>query len=230
MQSVRSTQQWSFEGDLPAFLHTTIVFEKNGDYFICYSQERQPSLDAESINALTPQMIPKDHIWPLYEKNLTICNNPTNHNVYIKQPRLTAYNNTSALAKLVLQEARVCEILMQNPHPNIAEYLGCCIQNDRIVGLCFPRYAETAEERKRRGFSIDKKLFLGQIKAAVAHLQALNLAHNDIKASNIMFSTESSEHAVLVDFDSCAMKDEPLPAKRGLPDALGIEELANFLS
>ena len=120
--------------------------------------------------------------------------------------------------------------MIQNPHPNITEYFRYCIQNDRIVGLCFLRYAETAEERKRKDFLIDKMLFLGQIKAAVAYLQALNLGHNNIKASNIIFSTELSKYTVLVDFDFCTMKDKLLPAKYGLSDTLGIEELANFLS
>jgi serine/threonine protein kinase len=53
------------------------------------------------------------------------------------------------------------------------------------------------------------------ISAAIAHLHSIRLEHNDIKASNIMFPTESSENVILVDFDSCAVLDGPLPAKRG---------------
>lgn len=229
MESATSAQQWSFDSDPPVFLCTKIVFKISGDYFLCQSKERQPKLDAECISALAPQKIPQEHIWPLLEGSLTVCDDPTKSDIYIKQPRLTTYDGTPALAHLLLQEARVCEILIQNPHPNIARYLGCHVQEGRMAGLCFQRYAETAEERRRRGRPIKKVLFLHQISAAIAHLHSLNLDHNDVKASNIMFPTESSENAILVDFDSCAVIGGPLPAKRGLTDALGIEELARFL-
>jgi hypothetical protein len=68
---------------------------------------------------------------------------------------------------LLLQEARVCEILMQNPHLNVARYLGCYVQEGWIAGLCFQRYAETAEERKRSGRPISKALVLDKISAAI---------------------------------------------------------------
>jgi serine/threonine protein kinase len=229
MQSVRSAQQWSFDGDVPVFLCTTIVYDDGGDYYICQSKERQPKLDAESINTLAPKRIIREQIWPLLEESLTICDEATRPDIYIKQPRLTAYDNNPALAHLLLQEARVCEILMRNPHPNVARYLGCYVQEGRIAGLCFQRYAETAEERKRSGRPINKALVLDQISAAITHLHSIRLEHNDVKASNIMFHTESSDNAILNDFDSCAVIGGPLPAKRGSIDAVGLEELARSL-
>jgi serine/threonine protein kinase len=230
MEVARSAQQWSFDSDPPEFLCTQIVFKDGGDYFLCQSKERQPKLDIESINSLSPQKILREHIWPLLEGGLTVCDDPTNPDIYIKKPRLTTYDSTPALAHLVLQEARVCEILMRNPHPNVARYLGCYVQEGRIAGLCFQRYAETAEERKTRGLSINKALVVDQINAAIAHLHCFKLAHNDVKASNVMFPTKRSENAILVDFDSCAMISGPPPAKRGFMDSSGIEELAKFLS
>ncbi|ELR06918.1 hypothetical protein VC83_05926 [Pseudogymnoascus destructans] len=230
MEVAKSAQQWSFDTDPPEFLCTQIVFEDGGDYFICQSKERQPELDTQSLNALSPRKILKEHIWPLHEGDVTVCDNPTSPDIYVKKPRLTAYDGTPSLAHLVLQEARVCEILMQNPHPNIARYLGCYMQEGRIAGLCFQRYAETAEERRSRGASINRALVVDQISAAIAHLKRFNLAHNDVKASNVMFSTQSNEIAILVDFDSCAMIGGPLPAKRGFTDSSGIEELDRYLS
>jgi len=229
MQPTRTAQQWSLECDPPAFLCTKIVFERDGDFFICESKERKPKIDTESIDNLNPQMILPEQIWPLLEEDLTVCYEPILPTIFIKRPRLTAYDNTPALACLLLQEARVCEVLLQNPHPNIVKYLGCHVRDGRIVGLCFQRYAETLEERKRSGRSIDKALVLEQIRGAIDHLHAIRLAHNDVKASNIMFLTTSSKEAVLVDFDSCAVLDGPLPAKRGLADDVGIEELATSL-
>ncbi|OBT53445.1 hypothetical protein VE04_08135 [Pseudogymnoascus sp. 24MN13] len=230
MEVARSAQQWSFDTDPAEFLYTQIVFKDGGDYFFCQSKERRPKLDTESINALNPQKILRGHIWPLLEGGLTVCDDPTNPDIYIKKPRLTAYDSTPALAHLILQEARVCEILMQKPHPNVAKYLGCYVQEGRIAGLCFQRYAETAEERRARGLLINKALVVNQISAAIAHLHCFNLAHNDVKASNVMFPTIQSENAILVDFDSCAVIGGPLPAKRGFIDSLGIEELGKCLS
>ncbi|TAQ88306.1 hypothetical protein B7494_g3396 [Chlorociboria aeruginascens] len=46
----------------------------------------------------------------------------------------------------------------------------------------------------------------------------------------ILCFTKSSDDAILVDFDSCSVIGEPLPAKRGSIGALGIEELATSLS
>lgn len=230
VQSVQSIQQWSFDGDVPHFLYTNIVFERSGYYFICQSPERQPKLDFESIDALPPRKIPREHIWPLFEESLTVCDEPTKPDIFIKQPRLTAYDGNSDLADLLLQEARVCEKLMRNPHPHVAKYFGCYVQEGRIAGLCFQRYAETAEERKSSGRPINKDLVLAQITAAIKHLQSIDLEHNDVKGSNVMFPTTSSDEAILVDFDSVAVIGGTLPAKRGLIDALGLEELAKSLT
>jgi len=207
-----------------------LSFEHGGDHFICQSRERQPKLDFESINVLAPRKILREEIWPLLEESLTVCDEPTKPDIFIKQPRLTAYDGSSALADLLLQEARICEILMRNPHPHVAKYFGCYVQEGRIAGLCFQRYAETAEERKSSGRPINIDLVLAQISAAIKHLQSVHLEHNDVKGSNVMFLTKSSDEAILVDFDSAAVIGGPLPAKRGLTDALGLVELASSLT
>lgn len=41
------------------------------------------------------------------------------------------------------------------------------------------------------------------------------VTHNDIHPDNVMFAGRHSNAPVIIDFDSCAFKGDPLPGKRG---------------
>ncbi|EKD17962.1 uncharacterized protein L3040_004501 [Drepanopeziza brunnea f. sp. 'multigermtubi'] len=230
MQSVQTGEIWCLDNEVPSFLHSTIVFQRDGVHFVCQSEERKPKLDIESINALHPRMIPREDICPLVEENLTVCEEPTKPDIFIKRPDLTSYDGSSNLADFILQEARICEILMRHPHPHIVKYFGCYVEEGRIAGLCFQRYAETAEDRMLSGRPIDKDKVYAQISDAVEHLHSIHVAHRDIKTANVMFPTESSDFAILIDFDASAVIGQPHPAKRGLSDEQGLEKLAKSLA
>jgi serine/threonine protein kinase len=45
--------------------------------------------------------------------------------------------------------------------------------------------------------------FLGNVHSGLRQLCSLRLVHNDINASNIMFSSEGPDKPVTIDFDSC---------------------------
>lgn len=100
------------------------------------------------------------------------------------------------MAKAVLSEAKVCEILRRNPHPNIAEYRGCEVSRDwRITGLCWAKLTDSLMQRVNphyKGKGIfrytpgslkDKDGVLQKIKAGIQHLHQLGLVHNDIDPS-----------------------------------------------
>lgn len=94
--------------------------------------------------------------------------NPLPANSYVKTPSLIDYNEETAArsppSDLLLEEARICEILRKNPHPNIAEYLGCVVNGNRISGLCFVKYNATlatlVNQKIRGDFRLDKDRYL----------------------------------------------------------------------
>lgn len=70
-------------------------------------------------------------------------------NIFAKQPRLVSYDRyhqgpqPNCIADDVLREAEICELLRQNPHPNIAEYIGCQVADGKITSICFAKYDQT---------------------------------------------------------------------------------------
>jgi serine/threonine protein kinase len=112
------------------------------------------------------------------------------------------------LAKVLLQEAEILELLRRHAHRNIARYHGCIVERERIDGLVLDRYPLTLRSRlkdlkigpsEREKFDI-VRCFEG-IKAAVQHLHSLGLAHNDLTPDNVMVDKE--DVPVVIDFGSC---------------------------
>jgi serine/threonine protein kinase len=226
-------QCWEFEGDPdegePRFLYTRVVFWDGDDYFSAELPEYISRLkDLPIIDKSYLRKIPREHIWPRLEDKLTICPEPKRPDVYIKQPRLPAYDGSASLSSYLLEEARICQLLMEKPHKNVARYLGCVVKADRITGLCFQKYAETLSNRLQAGRSVDKKRCFQQVKEGIDHLHALGLVHNDINSDNVMFADGDGSAPVIIDFDSCAVKGHPLPDKRGqMPEGACTTEFEN---
>lgn len=125
--------------------------------------------------------------------------------LYLKAPKLGHYQDRSDdLAVRLLNEARIHEIILRNPHPKLDSYLGCVVQDGRLVRLALKRYSKSLLDRSEEAeFTIQQRMdCMAQVEAAAAHLHSLGLAHNDISPSNIMFS--HAGQAVLIDFDACA--------------------------
>jgi serine/threonine protein kinase len=237
---------WEFGGGDPEFLYTNVIFRDGDDYFWSQQPKRDHLLedDPANIDQSLFQKIPPEHIWPRLEDKdkLTICQNPHSPDVYIKQPQLTRYNESESLSKYLLQEAHICQFLMEHPHENVARYLGCVVKDHRITGLCFQKYAETLGDRLQDGRSVDNESCLEQVRAGIDHLHhTFNLVHNDIHLDNVMFVDRDGDALVIIDFDSCAVKGDPLPDKRGqMPkgactaefenDSFGLDMLWNELN
>ncbi|KAF9883276.1 hypothetical protein FE257_003796 [Aspergillus nanangensis] len=221
-------QRWNFD-DGPKFLGTHVIYREGDDYFSTELPGRftQPE-DLPIVDRNTLQKIPREHIWPLFEDSLTICPEPENPRVHVKQPRLTGYSGSKSLSSYLLGEAQICQILVKKPHRNIARYSGCAVKNGRITGLCFEKYAETLEDRLRKGHIADNESYVRQIRAGIDHLHSLNVVHNDIHMGNVMFANRDSDVPVIIDFDSCAIEGSLLPAKRGqLPEGARTAEFEN---
>ncbi|GAO19885.1 uncharacterized protein UV8b_06042 [Ustilaginoidea virens] len=175
----------------------------------------------ELIKLLRP--IPREKIYPEFPTEELTRYEPQQQGngpaPYLKAPKPGHYQDGSDdLASRLLNEAMIYEKVLNNPHPNLASYLGCVVEEGRIVRLALKRYNESIDDRCQRAspdeFTLGQRMAcMDQIEAAAEHLHSLGLAHNDISPSNIMFDDDG--RPVLIDFDACAPLGDPL-AKGGL--------------
>ncbi|KAK7214106.1 hypothetical protein V2G26_021284 [Clonostachys chloroleuca] len=229
------------ETDEPEFDHRMVILREGDQYFFGRDPRRKGDIDPTQI-PLTA--IPISHFRAPFPTDLTIAPDfPLDlKSIFIKEPNLLTYGHCSfatqqSFYEPQLQEARVYEQLRQAPHPNIGVYYGCAVIDGRIKGLCLKRYKQTLA-MLLRDQSLDyneKQAIMEDIKRGVAHLHSLNLVHGDINLSNIMVDGKDSS-AVLIDFDSCRPKGEPMGPKAGtmnwgglFPDVAHIEHDLNAL-
>ncbi|KAK2609320.1 hypothetical protein QQS21_002101 [Conoideocrella luteorostrata] len=201
------------------FSHVQVLFFQDGQYFLgCRRQRKKPTIGTDELYDVT--RIPSTDYQPLLPPKTMILRR-TDTSVYIKRPNLNNYSSTSSLSANLIREIRVCEMLLQNPHRNIATYLGCTPSGDRVDGIAFQRYPQslmtllnpTSLNKKdflsNRQLSLETaELYLGGIKAGIEHLHGLGFIHNDINPMNIMISEENI--AVIIDFESCVKVGESL--------------------
>lgn len=105
----------------------------------------------------------------------------------------------------------------QHPHPNIARYHGCVVENGRFRGICLQRYSATLKQRVERKHErkpalseTEKRRLVQGVRDGVAHLHFLGLVHNALTPSNVMVEDDD---AVIIDFDSCRRHGEPMGVK-----------------
>ena len=203
-------------GDLE-FSHTKLILREGNQYYYAITSHRY-SDDTSKIDphGLDLVPIPASQIWPSFSAQFGRAPEPLPQDCYVKRPSLLHYGDTKAsteLSSLLLNEAEVCEILRASPHPNIAQYLGCIVENDKIMGLCFVKYGMNLKERvteDSRPFDTD--LILCGIQEGIRHLHSLGLIHCDINPANIVMNGDTP---VIVDFDSCRRNGEKLGIKGG---------------
>lgn len=124
------------------FAGTLVLYRLNGLLYHGRLNGRYtaPSdINAEDI--MNAKRIPTSAYNPKFSIQFTLAPETLLGSCYIKKPQLISYARISEgpqpnlIAEDVLKEARVCEILVQHPHPNIATYLGCQVSDGRITGL-----------------------------------------------------------------------------------------------
>ena len=82
---------------------------------------------------------------------------------FVKRPSLLSYypindTNKKRIAEEILREVEVCEIFKIKPHPNIAEYIGCEVNDGKISGICFKQYKDSVQQRLNPGH-LNKRAF-----------------------------------------------------------------------
>ncbi|KFX90176.1 hypothetical protein O988_08309 [Pseudogymnoascus sp. VKM F-3808] len=234
------------DGDI-VFDHTKIILRDGSQYFYARTKQRYGSNSEVDPVYLDLHPIPTSQIWPSFPETFTRAPDPLPQNCYVKRPSLLHYSDTEAtsqLSTLILDEAKACEILRLHPHPNIAQYFGCTVDDGRITGLCFVKYGTTLLERVYEGSrDIDADICLRGIQNGVQHLHRLSLIHCDINPANILMSGDN-DVPIIIDFDSCRREGEELGLKAGTRgwtsedfkvatpeiDQYGISMIKDFLS
>jgi len=225
-----------------------------GEYPKRLSPDRHNEIDTEGITNVV--LIPPESYCPPVPEECTISPEPLTQDYYMKRIDLMQYGGGLDLARLVLREMKACEALRLRPHPNVAAYHGCQIQDNGVTGLCFLRYPETLM-KKMNPKHLNKQNFLSEpieerkaaasrylpgITEGLHHIHSLGLAHNDINPSNIMI--DSQDRPVIIDFDSCLPFGENMDQVKRTPgwyneevtvsvaknDLDALTEIANWLT
>ena len=210
-------EQWAEKDDDLVFDKTKIIIRQGNSVFMATTGKMESGLKGLDIEDLERIRIPPEHFRPQFKESLTRALVPLPGEIYVKRPRLLSWDSEDrgSIAALVLQEAEVCEILKKHPHPNIAQYYGCLVENGRITGLCSTNYKSDLEKTLANKKDITEKEKLAYSTAigdGIRHLHQLGLAHNDINPSNIMMD---GEKPVVIDFDSAMPIGEKLGDKVG---------------
>lgn len=164
--------------------------------------------------------IPIEAFQPPFEQCLTHASNPRGR-VFFKRPSLLSEDwgnsndsvaTNTEIAQAVRNEVDVYENLLQHPHINIAEYLGCEVQGGRISAICLVEYNQSLMQLLNPG-SLSKRAFArekrGQmmnglqrdsvvegVRAGLAHIHSLGLVHNDLNPANIMLDKHDTPELV----------------------------------
>lgn len=200
------------DGDL-VFDHTKVILKKGSDLFYARINQRQTA--TINLNQLEAIPIPKDHIYPAFNPTFTEAPNPLPLKTYIKRPNAIHYGDTTATMNFtptILNEIKICEVLRRHPHPNIAQYLGCLVEDGRIYGICFVEYQQNLAQRLRDKAVLNVERCIRGIENGINHLHSLGLIHCDLNPQNIMMN---GDDPVIIDFDSCTFEGEPLGLKAG---------------
>ena len=218
MEVIEKSEAFVDKGYDFVFDHTKIIVRRqdDGQYFYARTPARFHSISIINLEGLELIEIPSEEVWPVFNSQFTQAPQPLPDKAYIKRPSLLDFGDTPASHKLsddVLDEVQVCEFLMQHPHPNVSQYLGCVVEDERITGLCFARYEMTLSEKVRSGVPFDRDACLRDIEDGVKHLHQLGLVHNDLNPRNVMVGGDGN--AVIIDFDSCKPEGQELGQKGG---------------
>lgn len=202
-----------------AFDKTVIVYELEGSVYRAFSRKQYQSTNEIELGDLySTNKIKSTIIYPRFQDAFTKAEGSPEHlsTLHLKQPSLSSY--TPRYPELIretwVEEVKICEVLKENPHPNVAKYHGCAVsENGMVEGIFFSKYDETLMDRvnpkhrsktnfayERRGADQTKvDGWLKGIESGLKHLHRLGIVHNDINPSNIMFQGDTP---VIIDFDS----------------------------
>jgi len=157
------------------------------------------------------RLIPDEKIYPLHAQ-VSVVSGADPKKLFIKRPKMACADNEYELKlvpQMMLEEAKVLEVLKQHPHRNLVRYYGCTINRGRITGLALERYEIILQYRYEDvPHELDVTACMSGIRAGVKFLHSLGLAHNDLNPTNI--ALDSNDNPIILDFGSCKKFGEEL--------------------
>jgi serine/threonine protein kinase len=223
MEILKTSECFPLDPEEPIF--TIVVFKQDAQIYTARFNGRCTSnTDITTEQLIGVVKLDKTAFQPLYSNKYTRAQSSGQH--FVKRPNLLSYypctqTSKTRIAEEVLQEVQVCEKLKLEPHLNIADYIGCEVNDGKISGICFKQYTESLQQKlnpghlnKRalaRSVVLDEKWccsIIEGIKNGLDHLHALGLVHNDLSPSNIML--DERDTATIIDFGSCRRIGESL--------------------
>jgi len=211
MEIVDNTRTFrEVEGKLK-FYRNTLILRKEDVYFYAFTYVARQLIRDVNVDELDIHPIPMNAICPPYSQGLSLAPEFLIQDCYVKGPRYIEYKPDAPLGRRpcdrVIKEVRICEILKANHHPNIIQYQGCTVKQNRINGLVFTRYHITLADRfEVKDHPLRPEIYLEGIESGLKHLHSLGLIHNDINPRNIMLRKDDTP--VIIDFDTCQRAGE----------------------
>lgn len=226
LEVLDTEEAYEEDGGEYKFAGTLVVYRDGRDVYHATSKARGTASSELTMQLVTSKIpIPTVACRPRFPLTSTRAPDPLPFNIYVKQPSLISYDRVlkgdlpNSISDGLLVEAQVYELLRQNPHPNLARYLGCRTLGDDIDGLCLPRYGTTLMQAANPRSFMKRKLsatrqglglgdyghMLDAIESGLKHMHSLGLVHNDVNPRNIM---RDGDDWVLIDFGSCRRMGE----------------------
>ncbi|KAG6092721.1 hypothetical protein E4U30_005092 [Claviceps sp. LM220 group G6] len=205
MEVLKYTTFWVEKDGEDKFDFTKIIIRgPNRDFYYAISQDRFGDSSEINLDNLDKIPIHTDSIWPRYSDRFLRASSPVPEDS--KETNLFFYveclegKEEMSHSDLVLHEIEAYELLRRHPHPNIVEYRGCIVSDDRIPGICLAKYEMTLRQRMKVSTPFDKDRCLEGIERGIRHLHSLGIVHNDLKPDNVML--DELDRPVIIDFDS----------------------------
>ena len=181
----------------------TYIDDRNRAWFGQVGNVRKYELTVDDLKRYL-RLVADDIIYPVATPTITAWTGSTS-DYFVKRPKLLCLDNpdeTKILPKLLIEEAEMLEFLRLHHHPHLVKYYGCILRNDRVAGIVLERHDIILQYRYEddpRDLNISA--FMADLRAGVAHLHSLQLAHNDLNPSNI--AVNKQDKPVILDFGSC---------------------------
>ncbi|KAJ5885106.1 hypothetical protein N7495_009616 [Penicillium taxi] len=206
------------------FAGNLVVYRAKGSLFHAMLKGRLSSSNFDPESLINVKEIPTWGYRPRFSIEFMLALKTLPNDCFIKKPSLISYGRISEgprqnlIAKDFLKEVKICELLIQRPHPNIAVYLGCQVSDGTITGL-YLKYSRTLMKEVNPGALMKRALrdtreamsdyshILTGIESGIRHLRPSGLVHNDINPSNMMIE---NDRAIIIDFRSCRKLGESL--------------------
>ena len=184
------------EKKIPGKDYRKILYRQGNDHFLAFTRFERDSTGCVGLwNVIKVE--PRKYC-PVAPANITQAPRSCLSTCHVKYPNLLSWSfRLDYVKERTLREVAACELLAKNPHPNIAQYVGCIVEDGFIKAIVFDKYDDdlynkvNPEGIKKNDFQYgeyplerSRRALLKEISSAVVHLHSLGLVHNDIKPQN----------------------------------------------